>query len=138
MKTRKIKHVWQQDKTGCGIAIVAMVAGKTYKQIRRKALKEGIVKETCFGTTVKSIKQLLSFYKIEGQRMKSFYKWRDIPTTAIASTSFTSDGWWHWVLYVKTDKETFLYDPWDNKGKKRKHFNGLQLGQYMTISKKKN
>jgi ABC-type bacteriocin/lantibiotic exporter with double-glycine peptidase domain len=129
----RYRHVHQKDKTGCGLAAVAMITGDTYDNVKKIAMENDLVDQAFFETNYSSIKKLLSLYKIKFQHQRKFQHWREIPMTSIVATNFTKDGSWHWVVFVKDENEIFVYDPWQRVKKKTTDFRGRDLGKYIGI-----
>jgi ABC-type bacteriocin/lantibiotic exporter with double-glycine peptidase domain len=135
MKTNKIDHIWQEDTTGCGLAVVAMITGNTYQQVKRKAIKKRITTKSFFGTRSFQIRKLLKLYGYAGRRKKKFKKWREIPSSSIVATNFQNNGWFHWVLFIRSENDCYLLDPWHKKCDKKRDFRGMGIGYYISIEK---
>lgn len=130
----KLKHVYQLDDTGCGLAAVAIIANQSYRDVRKVTLSKGIVKnEKCFGTNYADIKRLLKCYKIKFNNQRKFKRWIDIPSTSIVSTNFSKDGCWHWVVFAKRGNNAFIYDPGRKEKKRIKEFRGRNTGKYIEV-----
>jgi ABC-type bacteriocin/lantibiotic exporter with double-glycine peptidase domain len=122
----KIRHVYQPDDTGCGVACIAMIAGLTYQQVKDKMMNVGFFKksEDNFGTTFKDMTNALKIFNINPHpRRRKFKKWKNIPAKlAITSTNYDKSGDWHWVVFVRDLEGHFIYDP----GKRRKKIRDLR------------
>lgn len=89
----KLRLVNQEDPCGCGIACVAMLAGKTYQEIRAKWL-----------IWSKGDYDALNNRGITGWRLVDFMYWLRVPRRRwayLADTVHLGRGktwWWHWVV----------------------------------------
>lgn len=116
--------MYQPDDTGCGIACIAMIVGKTYQEVKAKMIEgQFFVKCTDFGTTFKDLQNALKLYNINTNPKKKFKKWQNIPAKiAISSTNYDAQGIWHWVVFVRDVEGYYIYDP----GKRRKRIRDLR------------
>lgn len=131
----KIKHVYQQDDTGCGIACVAMLVNKTYFEVKDYVLSNGIISNDTnyFGTTFKQIATILNGLGMKAFSRRKFKKWSNIPAkVAIASTNYANCGNWHWVVFVRDIDGCYIYDP--NKPRKKiRDLRGKMSGWFIEI-----
>lgn len=121
----KIKHVYQIDQNGCGIAVLAMVLNSTYKQVKSWMIEKGFFEadSSDFGTTFQDLYKVLTEHKIKIERKRKFKQWKNIPAKiAIASTNYDKAGCWHWIIFVRDIEGIYIYDP----GKRRKKIRDLR------------
>ena len=134
-----IKHVTQEDDTGCGIACLAMLTRKTYNEIKTIIIEKKFKKsEKNLRTNYSEIIRIGLEFNLNLNKRKKFNKWSEIPSTSIVSTDFSlAKRNWHWVVFVKeVNKKPYLLDPFDSKskgGKKRFDFRGKKCGSYMLL-----
>lgn len=131
----KIKHVYQHDDTGCGLACVAMIVNKTYFEVKDYVLNNGIISNDTnyFGTTFKQIATILNCLGMNAYSRRKFKKWSNIPAkVAIASTNYGNSGNWHWVVFVRDIDGCYIYDP--NKPRKKiRDLRGKKSGWFMEV-----
>jgi len=121
----KIRHVFQPDDTGCGIACTAMLTGKTYQEVKQQMISIKVFRFNAqdWGTSFKDIKLILSKNNIHTMPKRKFRRWCHIPAKiAIVSTSHSKKGDWHWVVFVRDSIGHYIYDP----GKRRKRIRDLR------------
>jgi ABC-type bacteriocin/lantibiotic exporter with double-glycine peptidase domain len=122
--TRRIK---QEDTTGCGLACIAMLSGKKYKVVRKKAVDLGIQQENkrTFYTSANELKKLGEQFgvSIKNSRKNPWeeygFPWKDwvhLPNKAIIAINYNKKKKWHWVLFVREKCSAFVLDP-KKKGK---------------------
>ncbi len=92
-------HMYEPNPLACGQAVLAMLSGKTYKQI------VDIVK-TERETTLKDMKSALSLLEISyNDERRLVQNVNELPS--IALLSLETPKCWHWSLYF----EGTVYDP---------------------------
>lgn len=111
-----MKPVIQQDPTGCGIACVATLARITYKQAKGTATKIGISHDDHkLWSETDYVRKLLAQYKIKiSTRQGSFKGWDKLPDCALLAIKWhVEDGasYWHWTVFVRERKESYVLDP---------------------------
>ena len=132
----KVKHVYQHDDTGCGLACVGMLVNKSYFEVKEKVLRSGLLKSNAedFGTTFKQLIEILNQFGVNTFPKRKFKKWSNIPAkVAIASTNYNSDGCWHWVVFVRDIDGYYIYDP-SKPRKKIRDLRGKMSGWFIEIS----
>jgi ABC-type bacteriocin/lantibiotic exporter with double-glycine peptidase domain len=134
-----MKYVIQKDDTGCGLACIAMLSGKSYDVVIDYLKKiKGVKKISNLKTNYTELIRTGQHFKFNLNKRKKFSKWIDIPATAIASTDFTpTKKEWHWVVFrsAKSGKP-YIIDPNDSKGngeKKRFNLRGKHCGSYLLL-----
>lgn len=108
--------VIQQDPTGCGIASVAALTGKTYAQVKRAATALGIdVADSRLWTEVRPMRRLLIRHGLKaGSREEPFVSWEKLPRQALLAIKWHREGngaAWHWVVFVRDHESSYVLDP---------------------------
>ena len=106
-----------QNSTLCGIACVAMIAGKTLAVVKKKAIElfEWNPKTVKIDsrTSKKEILRLLAEYGLSQlSSFKKFSSWENIEGLNLVAVRYNpKTGNWHWVV-AKRDRTTLkIYDP---------------------------
>ena len=121
-----MRRVQQENGTGCGLAVVAMVAGKKYEEVRTKAEKvlhdseahpNGFGHKRNYRTTKSDLRTLAGAYDLQlgrkvnfehrirhqPRKISSFFNnymaEKNIGSHAIVATHRKPDGEWHWVVW---------------------------------------
>lgn len=132
----KIKHVYQLDDTGCGIACVSMLINKSYNYVKEIMLQKGTfnISHDNLSTTFAELTNTLDLFNIKVERKRKFKTWKNIPAKiAIASTNYDKSGCWYWVIFVRDLKGYFIYDP-GKKRKKIRDLRGKMVGWFIEIN----
>jgi hypothetical protein len=108
--------VVQLERTGCGIASVATVAGVTYRQAQRAANRLGIYAEDQrLWSETRHVRRLLERYGIHAARTEArFVSWRALPDLALLAIKWhTLHGraFWHWVVFRRGPNGATVLDP---------------------------
>lgn len=137
---KDITIIQQKYNTDCGIACVAMLVGKGYDTVMKKA-KEILLrnwgKENNYRTNNSQIKMLISEFLPNSQnRFKQLNSWDDIQELCLASVRYNErKDTWHWVLADRIDEDLIVYDPQKRKPvtNPEKNYYG-KLHQYLPIA----
>jgi hypothetical protein len=110
-----LKPVIQEETTGCGIASVANVLGKTYAQMKIVANGMGIYAEDeSLWSDTQYVRDMLSSAGVETSPEEiPFESWSDLPDLALLSIKHHQEGgknFWHWVVFKRLDGEEFILD----------------------------
>jgi hypothetical protein len=130
-----IRHVYQPDDTGCGIAVLAMILGTTYGQVKNWMIEENIFEPNTeyWGTNFNDLITFLNKKNIRTERKRKFKKWKNIPAKiAIASTNYDKTGQWHWVLFIRDIQGCYIYDP-GKRRKKIRDLRGKRTGAFIEV-----
>ena len=100
-----LKPVLQRERTGCGIASVAALAGVSYPQARKAANAMGIfaADERLWSQTA-HVRRLLRCFGLEGAPRLPFRSWEALPDRALLSIKWHVERgrpFWHWVVFVR-------------------------------------
>jgi hypothetical protein len=99
-----MKPVVQLERTGCGIASVATVAGVRYREAQRAASRLGIFAEDeRLWSETGYVRRLLQHYGIRAAPTEArFVSWRALPDPALLAIKWRKMGgcaFWHWVVF---------------------------------------
>ena len=108
--------VRQEEPTGCGLASVAMVTGRTYQQVKEFANSLGIVAtDTRLYSDTGYVRRLLAKYSIRVSGEETpFTSWNTLPNKALLAIKYRiEDGQpsWHWVVFCRENAESVVLDP---------------------------
>ena len=111
-----IKPVVQQDKTGCGIASVAALAGVPYQRVRRAAQSLGIsVDDPRLWSDTIYVRWLLRRFRISASpRQAPFRSWQALPNLAMLAIKWHKENgkpFWHWTVFVREGQRSWVVDP---------------------------
>jgi ABC-type bacteriocin/lantibiotic exporter with double-glycine peptidase domain len=111
-----MKVVLQEDETGCGLACVAMIAGRTYAEARQTAAQLGIrVKDKKLFSDTQYIRRLLRRFGIQtSPAEKPFVSWDAVPEKALLSIKYHKENdrpMWHWVVFERNEGRPAVLDP---------------------------
>lgn len=121
----KINLIQQKYGTDSGIACVAMLSGKDYESVMKKAKKckfsrkWGNRRDRNYGMNNEQIKILIqkfiSQFNIK-RRFRTFEKWDDIKSRCLVSVDFNKENkTCHWVIADRVDDDLIIYDPKENE-----------------------
>ena len=132
--TNNIKRVEQEDDAGCGIACVAIVTGKTYRQGKSFFLERVFLPtDRKPHTRHYQLRRALRKLGVATEK-RLFRKWREIETLSIVPINRRSDTCWHWVVFVPNGEKPYILDPAPGKGRQRYDFRGMKArGFYIAI-----
>jgi len=99
-----MKPVVQLDRTGCGIASVAALAGVSYRQARLVANRLGIsAGDSRLWSETHHVRRLLKEYGIRSASAQvPFTSWEALPVLALLAVKWHKErdrSFWHWVVF---------------------------------------
>jgi len=107
--------VIQEDKTGCGFASVATVAGVSYKQVKMVAGQLGIdVQDPQLWSDTKYVRTLLTHYEFSASpHTTPFKSWDSLPSLALLAIKWHKINvfFWHWVVFWRGPEGPVVLDP---------------------------
>ena len=111
-----MKPVVQEEKTGCGIAVVATLAGVTYQDARSAARTLNIsAADERLWSDSKYVRTLLAYYGIRpGSGHTAFVSWKKLPPTALLAIKWhrlKERAFWHWVVFRCPSEGPVVLDP---------------------------
>ena len=129
-----IKRVQQDDENGCGIACVAMITGKTYRQAKKFFLERVfLLTDRKPHTRHYQLRRALRMLRIATEK-RAFRSWRSIEILSIVPINRRQDGGWHWIIFVPNGLRSYILDPMTGKGRRRYDFRGINAsGFYIAI-----
>lgn len=110
-----LKPVVQEEVTGCGIASVANIAGKTYQDMKAIANDMGIyADDKSLWSDTRYVRKLLSYegFKTSDNEI-DFESWDKLPDVALLSIKHHTDNgidFWHWVVFKRIEGQPFVLD----------------------------
>lgn len=107
--------VVQEETTGCGIASVANILGKSYSEMKGIANAMGIfASDKSLWSDTQYVRRMLSASGIETSYGETpFESWDALPDLALLSTKHhQEDGknFWHWVVFKRVGGHAFVLD----------------------------
>lgn len=110
-----MRPVEQLDRTGCGIASVATLAGVTYSQARLVANRLGIsVDDSRLWSDTQHVRTLLKHYRFRATRQEApFDSWQRLPDMALLAIKWHREkgrAFWHWVVFWRSPQGPVVLD----------------------------
>lgn len=110
-----MKPVIQLERTGCGIASVAAVAGVSYGRAKSVARSLGILAQDrrLWSDTAHVRRLLARFGRRAPPAPRPFRSWASLPDLALLSIKWHREGgrpYWHWVVFVREDGRGCVLD----------------------------
>ena len=110
-----MKPVVQLERTGCGIASVAALAGVSYRQAQRTANRLGIfATDSRLWSETQPVRRLLQQYRLRGSSKEMpFASWSALPDLALLAVKWHREGsraFWHWVVFVREQDGVYVLD----------------------------
>jgi ABC-type bacteriocin/lantibiotic exporter with double-glycine peptidase domain len=111
-----VKPVVQEERTGCGIAAAAAIAGVSYARARAVAASLGIsATDRKLWSETASVRRLLARFGVEAAPgTRPFRAWSDLPDCALLAIKWHLEEGrpcWHWVVFVREGGRPCVYDP---------------------------
>jgi hypothetical protein len=131
--------VIQEEKTGCGIASIANILGKSYSEMKDIANSMGIFAEDeRLWSDTKYVRDMLNcFGVITSDNEKIFQDWCKLPDLALLSIKYRIENGrplWHWVVFKReNDKEVVLDSADYIENNLRTDFHAMQPAWYIEI-----
>jgi len=110
-----MKPVAQEEPTGCGIASVANIMGKSYSEMKKIANAMGIfASDKSLWSDTQYVRKMLSTFGVETSEDEiPFESWSTLPDMALLSIKHYEENgkdYWHWVVFKRTDGEEVVLD----------------------------
>lgn len=110
-----MKPVVQRERTGCGIASVAALAGVSYAQTKRAADRLGIsAEDSRLWSDTQPVRRLLAGYRIRASRgERPFISWAALPDVALLAIKWHREqgrAFWHWVVFLRGPRGPVVLD----------------------------
>lgn len=135
-----IVSVVQEEATGCGIASVANIVGKTYAEMKAIANAIGIyAADESLWSDTQYVRKMLHHegFKTSNNEI-AFESWETLPDIALLSIKHhEKDGvnFWHWVVFKRIDGQFFVLDSASYlPSNVRTDFNTMQPKWYIEVT----
>lgn len=107
--------VVQEETTGCGIATVANILGKTYSEMKSIANAMGICAEDkSLWSDTQYVRRMLASAEVETSTKEiPFESWKALPDLALLAIKYHQEGsknFWHWVVFRRENGEAVVLD----------------------------
>ncbi|MDP3188982.1 hypothetical protein [Limnobacter sp.] len=107
--------VIQEETSGCGIASVANILGKTYAEM--KAIANGMdiyASDEALWSDTQYVRRMLACADIQTSKSEiPFLSWEALPDLALLSIKHHQENgvnFWHWVVFKRVDGQPFVLD----------------------------
>jgi hypothetical protein len=110
-----MKPVIQLERTGCGIASVAALAGVSYTAAKHVADQMGIsARDSRLWSETTHVRRLLKHYRHHtSSKPTPFASWDTLPNRALLAIKWHREGrraFWHWVVFVRDSGGAYVLD----------------------------
>jgi ABC-type bacteriocin/lantibiotic exporter with double-glycine peptidase domain len=110
-----MKPVVQEERTGCGIAAVAAIAGVNYARAKAMAASLGIsAKDRGLWSETAHVRRLLASFGVDASRARRpFRAWSNLPDCALLAIKWHQEEgrpFWHWVVFVREQDQHYVLD----------------------------
>ena len=110
-----MESVIQEETTGCGIASVANIVGKTYADMKAIANNMGIyATDQSLWSDTQYVRRLLSEMNVcTSDDERPFQSWATLPDTALLAIKHHQENgknFWHWVVFKRLEDREVVLD----------------------------
>lgn len=110
-----LRPVVQEEISGCGIAAVANILGKTYPEMKAIANAMGIhAEDESLWSETGHVRQMLSNAGVQtSEREIPFSSWKALPDQALLAIKFHQEGdrnFWHCVVFKRVNGQPVVLD----------------------------
>ena len=110
-----LRSVIQEETTGCGIASVANILGKTYPEMKAIANSMGIyADDKSLWSSTRYVREMLLSAGVETSPGEiPFESWDTLPDLALLSIKHHQEAgknFWHWVVFKRVEGEGYVLD----------------------------
>ncbi|WP_185266462.1 hypothetical protein [Halopseudomonas xiamenensis] len=110
-----LEPVVQEETTGCGIAAVANILGKTYAEMKAVANAMGIhAADKSLWSDTQYVRRMLSSAGVQTSADElPFESWDALPDVALLSIKHHQEegrNFWHWVVFKRIDGRPLVLD----------------------------
>lgn len=107
--------VIQEEATGCGIASVANILGKSYSETKAIANGMGIyASDESLWSDTEYVRRMLSEEGIVTSKQElPFESWDSLPNLALLAIKHHQENgrdFWHWVVFKRVDGQSYVFD----------------------------
>jgi ABC-type bacteriocin/lantibiotic exporter with double-glycine peptidase domain len=135
-----MKPVIQKERTGCGIASVAALAGVSYDRAKAEAHRLGIfAKDRRLWSDAEYVRTLLRAFGISAVgKEQRFVTWEKLPDRALLAVKWHLEKgtpFWHWVVFAREGKSLYVLDSKKGlKENKRTDFGRMKPKWYISVN----
>ena len=110
-----LEPVVQEETSGCGIAAVANILGKTYAEMKAVANAMGIhAADKSLWSDTQYVRRMLSSADVQTSADElPFASWDALPDVALLSIKHHQEegrNFWHWVVFKRIDGRPLVLD----------------------------
>lgn len=110
-----LKPVVQEETSGCGIASVANILGKTYSEMKAIANAMGIhASDKSLWSDTQYVRRMLSSAGVNTSKDEvPFKSWGALPDLALLSIKHHHEegrDFWHWVVFKRVNGQPYVLD----------------------------
>lgn len=110
-----MKSIIQEETTGCGIASVANILGRTYSEMKGVANAMGIyASDKSLWSDTQYVRRMLSSAGVKTSTEEiPFESWEALPDLALLSIKHHREegkSFWHWVVFKRVGGQPFVLD----------------------------
>lgn len=110
-----MKSVIQEEVTGCGIASVANILGKSYAEMKAIANAMGVYAEdTSLCSDTHYVRRMLASAGVKtADDELPFTSWESLPDLALLAIKHHQENgknFWHWVVFMRKDGNAVVLD----------------------------
>jgi ABC-type bacteriocin/lantibiotic exporter with double-glycine peptidase domain len=110
-----MRPVVQLERTGCGIASMAVLAGVSYVQAKHVANRLGIfADDSRLWSETEHVRRLLKQYGFRSAQTEvPFTSWETLPGLALLAIKWHEDegrAFWHWVVFWRGSRGPAVLD----------------------------
>lgn len=110
-----MKPVIQKDRTGCGIACAAALAGVSYRRAKAAAGSLGIhADDEALWSDIRYVRRLLArLGRPVAARTRPFRSWAVLPDVALLAIKWhriRGRAFWHWAVFVRKQGRCYVLD----------------------------
>lgn len=107
-----IQWVGQDAPDGCGIACVAMVAERSYAEVKRLVTENRLhISANNLNMRHGQVEEALKILRIRPRKRELFRSWSAMRGVAFVPTKRKADGTFHWVIWDSSGRHPGIWDP---------------------------
>lgn len=111
-----IDIVIQEEETGCVLASVAILIGRSYQDVKKLANSLGIYAEDrSLWSDTAYVRRLLEYYGINASASETPFKsWESLPNRALLAIKYHEENgqfFWHRTVFERDEKGSVVLDP---------------------------
>jgi len=135
-----MKPIVQLERTGCGIAAVATLAGASYRETQRLADRLGIsADDSMLWSGTRYVRRMLLEYEIQSASTEvPFTSWEALPDLALLAVKWHKErgrAFWHWVVFSRgSDGPVVLDSKRSLRNHKRTDFGRMKPKWFTPVS----